>query len=380
MTAGPAHLDADEAIRYAASLRDNPAAAVRRWKALSGRKAVGCFPLYLPDEVLCAAGMLPVTLWGDEFPNAPAAAVPPFLCGVVRGAFASIRRGLWDDLDAWAIPSTCDSIQNAVEALKAGGERRPLFPLVFPLGEGLAGAAEYLLDRVEAFIEWAGAVSGRPVTEGALQNAIAACNENRRLFARLEERMAESPGSVTAVEFALLARAGAVLPRETHSGLLRAVLARAGRRAEPPRARVFLTGMMATDEVAAVLDSARAAVVGDDLGRGRRCYEGPAAETGDAAIALVRRHLSRAPCSTLHWAGADRLDSLFRNVAACGADRLILVRVRQCEPETGDEPDIAARARASGIPFLSVDVDPASPGGGASLSVRIGAFVEMGGG
>lgn len=372
------HPSADEAIRYAGAVRDDPAAAVRHWKALSGRKAVGCFPLYLPEEILCAAGMLPVTLWGDEFPGAPPANVPPFLCSVVRGAFASIRGGRWDAIDAWAVPSTCDSIQNSVEVLKAGGDGRPLFPLVFPLSGDLPGAPEYLLDRIEAFAGWAEEVSGRAVSEGALEKAIAASNEDRRAFARLEERMAESPGSVTAVEFALLARAGSLVPKETHSAMLRAVVARGGSGERRPRARVFLAGMMAADGVATALDGAGAAVVGNDLGRGRRYYEGLARESGDAAVALVRRHLSRMPCSTLHWAGDARIDSLFGRVAACGADRLLLLRIRQCEPEAGDEPDIAARARERGIPFLAVDADPGTRGADASLAVRVGAFVEMG--
>lgn len=371
-------LSADEAVRYARAVRADPVAAVRRWKALSGRRSAGCLPLYIPEEVLHAAGMLPVTLWGDEYPNAPAANVPPFLCGVVRGAFSAIRGGLWDAIDAWAVPSTCDSIQNAVEVLKAGGETRALFPLVFPVSADPPGASEYLLDRIEAFVEWAGTVSGRPVTEGALGKAIAAYNVNRRLFAQLGERMAESPGDVAAAEFLLLARAGSLLPKETHSEMIRAVLAREAGRGKTPRARVFLTGMMATDDVAAALDAAGAAVVGDDLGRGRRYYEGTAAEDGDAALALVRRHLSRGPCSTLHWGGRCRIDSLFGRVSACGADRVLMLRVRQCEPETGDEPDLADEARKRGVPFLSVDVDPGLPGTAAALAVRIGAFIEMG--
>ncbi len=375
MTAG--RPSADEAIRYAGAVRGDPSAAVRRWKALSGRKAVGCFPLYIPEEVLCASGMLPVTLWGDEFPESPPVNIPPFLCGVVRGAFASIRGGRWDALDGWAVPSTCDSIQNAVEVLKAGGEGRPLFPLVFPLSGDLPGASEYLLDRIEAFAEWAERVSGRAVSEGALEKAIASSNENRRAFARLEERMAESPASVTAAEFALLARAGSLVPKETHTGMLGAVAGRGGDGGRRPRARVFLTGMLATDDVAAALDAAGAAVVGNDLGRGRRYYEGLAAESGDAAVALVRRHLSRGPCSTLHWSGSARIDALFARVAACGADRLLLLRIRQCEPEAGDVPDIAARARERGVPFLAVDADPGVSGTAASLAVRIGAFVEM---
>jgi len=376
MTAG--RLNPDEAVRYAAAIRDDPAAAIRRWKALSGRKAVGCFPLYVPEEVLAAAGMLPVTLWGDEYPKAPPANIPPFLCSVVRGAFSAIRGGRWDAIDAWAVPSTCDSIQNSFEVLKAGGERRPMFPLVFPLSGDLPGASEYLLDGIEAFAEWAGTVSGRTVAEGALEKAIMAYNANRRMFAAIEERMAEAPGIITAVEFLDLARAGSVLPKETHSEMLRAVLERGTPKGNTPRSRVFLTGMMATDDVATALDAAGAAVVGNDLGRGRRYFQGMAAETGDAALALVRRHLSREACSTLHWAGRARIDFLFRRVASSGADRVLLLRVRRCEPETGDAPDIAGEAMERGVPFMAVDVDPEGSGAAASLAVRIGAFLEMG--
>lgn len=376
MTAG--RLNADEAVRYAAAVRGAPAGGVRRWKALSGRKAVGCFPLYVPEEILYAAGMLPITLWGDEFPKAPPADMPPFLCAVVRGAFSAIRGGLWDAIDAWAIPSTCDSIQNSFEALKAGGESRPMFPLVFPLSGDLRGSSEYLLDRIEAFVEWSGTVSGRTVTEGMLEKAIVAYNSNRRMFAAIEERMAETPGILTAAEFVHLAGAGSLLPKETHSEMLRAVLAREGAGGRATRSRVFLTGILATDEVATALDGAGAAIVGNDLGRGRRYFEGTADETGDAALALVRRHLSRDACSTLHRAGRSRIDSLFRRVASCGADRLLLLRVRGCEPETGDAPDIAAEAKERGVPFLAVDIDPGPSGTAASLAVRIGAFVEMG--
>lgn len=371
-------LNADDAVRCAAAACRDPAGAVRRWKALSGRKAAGCFPLYIPEEVLHAAGILPVTLWGDEFPGAPPANVPAFLCGVVRGAFSAIRAGAWDAIDAWTVPSTCDSIQNAVEVLKAGGEARPLFPLVMPVSPDLPGASEYLLDRIEAFVEWAGTVSGRPVTEGALGKAIAAFNVNRRLFAQLEGRMAESPGEITAAEYVLLARAGSLLPRETHTELVRAVLGRGARRRGTARARVFLTGMMATDDVASALDGAGAAVVGDDLGRGHRYYRETADEDGDAALALARRHLGRGPCSTLHTAGRDRIDSLFARASACGADRILLLRVRQCEPEAGDEPDVAGEAKRRGVPMIGVDVDPGGSGAAGALAVRIGAFVEMG--
>lgn len=68
---------------------------------------------------------------------------------------------------------------------------------------------------------------------------------------------------------------------------------------------------------------------------------------------------------------------LLERVAATGADRLLMVRVRRCEPEGGDLPEIEQAAREQGIPFLCLDTD-LSGREGDSLAVRIEAFLEMG--
>src|SRR4030066_225676 len=87
------------AFRFASEVSRNPAAAVSRWKSLSGRKAAG--------------GILPVTLWGNEFGPASPAGVPPFVCSVAGGIVSDIRAGKWEGIDAWVFPSTCDTFQNA---------------------------------------------------------------------------------------------------------------------------------------------------------------------------------------------------------------------------------------------------------------------------
>src|SRR4030065_352811 len=94
------------AFRFASEVSRNPAAAVSRWKSLSGRQGAG------------------------------------------------------------GLPPTCDTFQNAFEVLFPYDER-PRFPFVFPASADAPGASEYLLDRVEAFREWAGRVSGREGSGGA---------------------------------------------------------------------------------------------------------------------------------------------------------------------------------------------------------------------
>ncbi len=43
----------------------NPAQVVRDWKE-SGKKVIGCFPVYCPDEIVHAAGMMPIGMWGAD--------------------------------------------------------------------------------------------------------------------------------------------------------------------------------------------------------------------------------------------------------------------------------------------------------------------------
>ena len=366
------------AFRFASEVCRNPGAAVSRWKSASGRKAAGCIPIYVPEEVLHAAGMLPVTVWGNEFSSTSRAGIPAYLCSVAAGAVSAIRSGRWGEIDAWVFPSTCDTFQNAFEVLFPPNDDRSRFPFVFPLSPDLPGSTEYLLDRMEAFREWAGQVSGREVSEGALERSVRAYNENRRMFARFEDRMAEAPGTISGSEFLTIARAGMAIPKESHTEILRAALSRPGEKPATVRTKVFLIGIMGTGPVMEALDAAGAALVGNDLALGHRYYAGMADESGDLSLSLVRRHLRRDPCSTLHASGRVRIEHLFQRIASSGAERLLVLRVRQCEPESGDLIDIAAESRERGIPFLCLDIDHHA-GEGASAKTRIEAFVETGG-
>ncbi len=367
-------MQAEEALRYALDVCRTPARAVSRWKAASGRKAVGCLPLHLPEEVLHAAGMLPVTVWGNEFPQTAAAGEDSSVCSVAAGAVASLRSGAWSCLDGWAVPSTCEVLRSAFEAaVPAPGGCPPRFSLVFPPSADAPRAAEDLLDRMEAFREWAGALSGRPVSEGALDRSVRAYNENRGVFALLEERMVESPGWASGREYQGLAHAGMVLPAEAHTAILRAALSRAGAAVERPRAKVFVGGLSAGAVVDA-LDAAGAALVGNDLALGHRFYCcGSADEGGDPCVSLVRRHLRREPSGGLH--GGSAPDRLLERFASCGADRMLLVRTGRCGTDSEDARRTAAEFRNRGIPFLTVDA--AGPADGRSMAARVEAFVHM---
>lgn len=51
-------------IGFLCRAADHPRETVLRAMEKTGKRAVGCFPLYTPDELVDAAGFLPVGMWG----------------------------------------------------------------------------------------------------------------------------------------------------------------------------------------------------------------------------------------------------------------------------------------------------------------------------
>jgi hypothetical protein len=179
-----------EGIRFAAVVASDPSGVVTLWKTATGGKAVGCLPATLIPELLHAAGLLPIALESPEDLSR--------LSGRID---AWVRQG---DPPGFPIPD--------------GAAPRFTLPGTRPAN------AEEALDRIEALAEWAGMVSGSPVSEGALWKSLRAYAARRSLLAELDQRRARVPAFVTPEERRGIVRAGNFLPPDAHSRLLASIL------------------------------------------------------------------------------------------------------------------------------------------------------------
>lgn len=323
---------ADSALRFAGRTSSDPAGAVSRWKALSGGKAIGCLPFFIPEEVLHAAGTLPVTVCGDEY-----------------GA----ECGRWEVLDGFVFPPVAGLPPDTMDMLAGAVPGLPQVSLEFSSRAMAVPSMEEALDRVELLREWAGELSGRHATDGALEKSIGVFNENRRLFSVLEERAASEPGAYSAGELCRLFRSALALPPEAHSELLHAALSRHSAPRRTSGARIFLAGRMATAAPMDAIDAAGAAVVGLSFLAGNRTPESMVKESGDPALALARRLRSQ----MLAWAeqGPSRAARQLERVEAAGADRFLYLGGAAGLPDPSGE--LAEEADKRGIPFLRVEGD-----------------------
>ena len=90
--------------------------AVKDWKAAApGRKAIGYMPIYVPRELIHAAGMLPVGILGggDQLEVIQGDAYyQSYICRIPRSTIELGLTGRLDCLDGMLFPSICDVIRN----------------------------------------------------------------------------------------------------------------------------------------------------------------------------------------------------------------------------------------------------------------------------
>jgi hypothetical protein len=175
-----------DAVRFAERVVTEPGNAVARWRAFTGRKAVGCFPPNPVPEILHAAGFLNVPCHSPW--------IPP---------------GLSREIDAWVLYPDGPAPM-PLERKKPGFGFPPIPP------SEIAEA----LDLLEEFAEWAGTLSGHPVREGDLAKSLQAFRERRDMLFLLHARYGAEAGFLSPGEMQNLSRAGDYLPPESHSLLL----------------------------------------------------------------------------------------------------------------------------------------------------------------
>ena len=107
---------ADIVERCQALFEDLNFTAAREWKeAEPGRKVIGYMPVYVPREIIHAAGMLPLGILGggDQLEVIHGDAYyQSYICRIPRSTIELGVSGRLDFVDGMLFPSICDVIRN----------------------------------------------------------------------------------------------------------------------------------------------------------------------------------------------------------------------------------------------------------------------------
>jgi benzoyl-CoA reductase subunit C len=351
-----------ELVRIARELtEDLELSSVRRWKeGAPGRKAIGHMPIYVPRELIHAAGMLPVGVvgGGDRLEIIRGDAYfQSYICRIPRSTIELALSGRLDLLDGMLFPAICDVIRNL------SGMWQSLFPdryvryVDLPQNFDRDVGGKFWRLELDRMRDDFGRLAGRAVSDDDLRASIAVYNENRAAIRKLYRERSSRPWVFPLSEVYFFLRAGNVLPPEEHTRLLYDYLEEAPRdaaRREQDHSRIVLVGMFCEQPphgLVMTLERAGCSVVDDDLLLGLRWLAGEVPLEDDPMASLVDAYLTgSASTASRYQPEGDRARGLINSFRNNSAEGVVFCAPSFCDPALLEQPMLVRALDREGIP------------------------------
>ncbi|MGD1004565.1 MAG: double-cubane-cluster-containing anaerobic reductase [Methanoregulaceae archaeon] len=173
-----------------------------------GIKVVGTFCLYVPDEIIFAAGADRIVLCGGRTDTIPVAeqSLPRNICPLIKSSFGAVVDACCGGnlacshvplVDVVVAEATCDGKKKMYEILH---DYIPTYVLDLPQKPGSHEALNYFLSELRKFGKFMEDLTGNVVSNNALRREIRSANETKRLLHRLFELRRRDPPPIRGSE------------------------------------------------------------------------------------------------------------------------------------------------------------------------------------
>jgi len=366
-----------EYIRELTAAADSPKAAILASCKKNGKRAVGWVAPYAPEEIIYAAGCIPVGLWGGEAELKKARTyLPPFACSIMQSIMEFEANGTYDDIiSAVVIPAPCDTLKCFGQKWKG---KCPAVRFVHPQNRHVPGANEFLVAEYEHVRKCLREILGAAITDEELSDAIRLYNDYRFAMRTFTHVASEHLDVITPVVRHKIIKASFFMDKKDYLQLINGLITelRKQPRNQWSGRKVVITGITFEPEaLLKVFEDYNVAVVADDIAQESRQFRTDVPFYGTPMQSLAKQWQIHEACSLAFDANKRRVEYLTELVRANDADGLVIGLMKFCDPEEYDVPIIMQACEKAGIPLLNIEIDQQAAGVGQNRT-RIQAFVE----
>ena len=344
------------------------------------KEAVGCFPIYTPEEIIYAAGMLPVGMWGGPTDLKRADKyLQSFCCSIMRSNIEYGMKGTYNMLKGIVLPTFCDTLKCICENWKVAVPHIPIIPIVYPQNRNIDAGFAYLKEefrRVKGEVE---KLAGHSISDSDLEEAWDLYEAYREMMRRFSETAAEYPQIIGAKTRHLILKAGWFLDKKEYLEDIQTILEGLKQEEKQPFSgkRVIATGLIAEpDSLLDIFEENQIAIAGDDLAQESRQFRTKGREAGDFWERMAGRIADQKGDTFLYEAEKTRGQMLIDLVRERNADAVVVFMMKFCDPEEFDYPIYKKELEVAGIPHLYLEIDQQLDSF-EQIRTRVQSFAEM---
>lgn len=373
----------EEVLSKFSAIAEQPYDKLNKRKEETGIKIVGCLPMYVPEEIIHAAGALPIVLQeGDEPITLGHSKIQSFFCGIVRSITDLALKSKLNFLDAVVSPEIDLPINGLANILQINMSV-PVYRIYQPPFPEKSTTPALLLREIKKFKSSLEGLTGQEITDERLKHSIEIYNENRSLLRELYEVRKKKPGILNSIQVRSIVMASMLMLKEEHNQLMENLLSKLKTQNPSSKNKVnlVLSGSVCEAppiDMLSMLEEAGTVIVNDDIYTGAR-YFCADIKVGNGSLldAIVKRQLTwPIPCPTKIDEGKDWGDYLVDLVKSSKARGVIHLVVKYCQPHEMYYPYLSKRLAKAGIPDLKLEFEHETISMG-STKTRIQAFMEM---
>ena len=349
------------------------------WKKRTGGKIVGYFCTYVPEELLYAAGVLPVRILGShEVQDVTEPHIFAMFCPFCRDCLAQGLKGRFNYLDGITIAQSCLHIRQAFSSWQKHVPVDYSYFLPMPHHVQSPHATPFLTKELEVFKESLETWLGKTIDDEAIYNAIDVYNRNRQLMWNVYElRKGDSP-PLTGEEAMEMVISSQMVDKVDHNAALETLLSRLTKR-ECTRStglRLMVLGSEDDDiEFLRMVESCDATFVTDDHCTGTRYFWNNVERDGSPLSSIAKRYVKRVPCPTKDWPERTRVPHVLALAKSYNVQGAIVMQQKFCDPHELDNPALIRALNDADFKTLFLEFDVTVPIG--QFKVRVEAFLEM---
>lgn len=354
---------------------------INSWKD-EGKKVLGYFCTYIPEEIMYAADILPVrvrarTCGAGDTPMGDAY-MTPTACSYTRCCLELANQNFYDFLDGIVSCNSCDQIRRLYDNIRY----KAPFPYHYIMGvPGCVSDTthEWFRHELTKFKESLEKNFEVNISDEKLKKAIQVYNKSRTLLKELYDLRKRDNPPITGTDVLNIISAGVSMPRDQFNDLLTQQLQELKEKdgISDHKARIMIVGSMLDEpEYLKLIEDLGGLVVTDAQCHGTRYFWDLIDENKNPIDAIGERYLTKISCPRMTGKYTEREDFMVKLIKEFNVDGVILQRMKFCILWWAEIFLLRKRLKEEGIPFLELEREYVLSGAGA-MKTRVQTFMEI---
>ena len=343
----------------------NPHGQLKAYKE-KGMKCIGVMPYYAPEELVYAAGMMPMGMWGSNKKTISRAKeyCATFYCTIAQLDLEMLLDGTCDLLDGVITPTICDTLRPMSQNIRvAMSEKMPCIFLAHPQFRRPAFGLKFCHDQYTHVKTELEKIRGSEIKDEEIRDAIKVYNKSRKARREFVKLANAHCDVIDPIMRSAVLKASYFMRKDEYTEKLEALNTelRALPEAKWNGVKVVTSGIIVDNPtLLKIFKDNNVAIAADDVAHESRMIRVDADEIGDPMEALCKQFADQDYDVLLYDEASEqnrRGEYVANLVKESGAQGLVLFMQQFCDPEEMEFPYLKKALDAAGIPFIKLGVD-----------------------